>query len=162
MPVWVFSCDLRGFLGWGIRFRTNGIFNHVMMMRRQGKFATQNLTFREVPIDKYNIHSNIMEFWTCINMPDEVKCRIRLEITKQLKESVWKRFYDVLGIFGQAVGLRWIQLPWFNYCTERVGRPTRVILPDLPKRLTPKEMREYFRGHPYQMKCLGQYVPRIP
>ena len=63
MPIFVFSDDLRGFLGWGIKNHTQGNYNHSMIMIEPGYVVTQGLTYKEIPIADYMKPSARLKFW---------------------------------------------------------------------------------------------------
>ena len=139
-PIFVSATDLRGFLGWGIRFRTNGIVSHSMIINRPGFFVTQGVTYKEIPFEKYLRRGVMLRLWKCEDITKEERDEIYYGITFDLHLPWWERMYDAPGIIGQLVGLRWINVPQLNYCSERVAKRVRVIIPDLKKHPTPSEI----------------------
>ena len=156
-PVFVSACDIRGFLGFGIRARTRGDVNHSMIMRRPGYFASQNLLYREVPLKRYVRPGVLLKFWQCVDITEEERLAITTVIWQDLRKPWWKRMYDFPGIVGQAVGLRWINIPWLNYCTEKVASRVRILIPGLRKKPTPEELDRAYELSP-RFRMIGYYV----
>ncbi len=156
-PIFVSATDLRGFLGWGIRLRTHSIVNHSMILYRQGYFVSQSWVYKEIPIERYVKKGIMLKLWQCKDITKSEKRRIFEGIRDDLSLPFWERMYDCLGIVGQLVGLRWLNIPQLNYCSERVAKRVRVLLPNLKKHPTPAELDEAFKKSK-RFKCLGYYI----
>jgi hypothetical protein len=157
-PVFVSVCDIRGIVGFGIRERTGGNLNHSMIMRRAGYFASQNLLYKEIPLDSYVRKGVILKFWRCKDIKPFEKKLILNCVDVDLNASWFKRFYDFPGIIGQATGLRWINNPWRAYCSERTGKYASVIIPDLTgKRPNPVELDEAYQKSE-RMELMGVWA----
>ena len=139
-PLFVQSGDMRGFLGWGIKFRTKSDWSHSMIMRRPGFVCSQGWTYKEIPISKYDKRGVILKFWICKGMTLSEFQNIMIKIEEELRLPFWKRMYDFPGIIGQAIGLRWINVPFLRYCSERVASKLRILIPSLRKKPNPEDI----------------------
>ena len=155
-PIFVESADMRGFFGFGIRLRTKSNFNHSMMMRQPGLICSQNLFYKEVPIEQYMKPGMILKFWVCQDITAVEKRYIQHKIKRDLAKPWYKRFYDFPGVVGQLFGMRWFNISWLNYCSERVARKVRVILPSLRRYPTPEDIEIEFKRS-RRMKILGYW-----
>ena len=158
-PIFVFSDDLRGFIGWAIKSHSKGSYNHCMIMTRPGFVATQGWTYKEVPIETYMKGQHRLKFWYYKDIDNIDIVDISTEVVKDLNQSWWKKSYDWLGIIGQAINIRWLQNPFKNYCSERVAKYARLInkLEDkIPKQPSPAELNQAFINIP-QMKIYGYW-----
>jgi len=156
-PVFIQSSDMRGILGFGIRERTESNWNHSMMMRRPGYLCSQNNLFREIPLKKYMTKSSILKFWVCEDITEDERTQIFNDVNQQLKEPWYKRFYDYLGVFGQLIGVRGINIEALNYCSERVRRLIKYIISNLKLKPTPEDIDTAFKESP-RMKILGYWL----
>jgi len=156
-PVFVQSGDLRGIVGFGIRQRTKSNWNHSSVMRRPGHVCSQNLTYKEKPIAHFMKPGVILKFWTCHDMTAEEREKILLQIDVDLAKPVWGRFYDFPGVVGQFFGIRWFNIPWLNYCSEKVARRIRVIIDAVKKYATPEDNDQTFQDSK-RMKLLGYWL----
>ncbi len=157
LPLFVLSDDLRSFISWGIRAHSKGNYNHIMMMVRPRVFATQSFLYKEVNIKKFMKPSVRMKFWQP-QIDNITKIEITDKVEKALEAPWWKRRYDFLGVAGQFLNIRWIQVPYLNYCSEREAENARLIpfCRDIPKRPTPADMNRYFKTKT-EMKVLGYW-----
>jgi len=64
--------------------------------------------------------------------------------------------YDYPGIVGQLFGLRWFNIPFLNYCSERVSSKLKVLFPDIQKHPTPENIDSLFKNSS-RMMLLGYY-----
>lgn len=144
-PLFVQSGDMRGFMGWGIKIRTGSNWNHSMVMRRPFYVCSQGWTYKEIPVRRYFKKYIILKFWKCKDINVQERYMILRKIEDDLKLPLWKRIYDFPGILGQAVGLRWINMPFLNYCSERVAGRVKILIPDLKKHPSPEDLDTAFK-----------------
>ena len=156
-PVFVQSTDMRSFFGFGIRARTKSNWNHSMIMRIAGKLATQSNIYKEIDIQRYMKPGCMMKFWICKDITPFEKNTIVLRINIELCMPWYKKLYDFPGVVGQLFGLRWFNIPFLNYCSERVSTKLSVIIPDIPKHPTPEDIDTIFKNSP-RMEVLGYYL----
>ena len=156
-PVFVQSTDMRSFLGFGIRARTSSNWNHSMIMRIAGKVATQSNTYKEIDIKRYMKPGVMMKFWICKDITETERNAIMFKVQYDLSKPWYKRLYDYPGIVGQFFGLRWFNVPFLNYCSERVSSKIKVLIPDIPKHPTPEDIDAIFKNSD-RMEVLGYYL----
>lgn len=156
--AFVQSGDMRGLLGWGIRARTKSSWNHSMILHRKGYLVSQGWTYKEIPLSQYLKKGIILKFWTCVDITPEEKNGILHLIKKDLKLPWWRRMYDFPGIIGQAVGIRWINVPWLNYCSEAIKKLAQILLSKkLSKHPNPEDIDMAFKKSP-RMEVLGFWL----
>lgn len=148
-PVVVLSCDMVGFIPWVIRAVTRDNWNHVMESRQYGAFVSQNAVYKEIPFDKYMNKFHKLKIWTIKDMTEVEKLRWNAAINKDLAAPLYRRVYDFLGIAGHLLGVRWLQAPLRNYCSERVRKHlVDVFYFDMQKHPTPADIDNYLEAHP--------------
>jgi len=160
LPMVVFSDDIRGFIPWAIKARTNGSYNHVMWMTDPGYFISQGLTYKEIPMEKYMTKKHRLKFWSLATLGDQNKSNIQRHINDKRDQPWWKNLYDFPGILGQAIGVRWFNLPWKEFCSEDIARGLRVV-PFLRKVIikapSPSWLNKEFKQIP-EIKYFGHYM----
>lgn len=140
LPLIVLADNLRSFIAWGIKKHTKGKYSHIMEMHRVGYFATQGCTYKEVPVRLYMSGKHRLKFWKCKGLTPQAREEWLDMTARELNASWWKRKYDVLGIIGQAIFLRFINNPWTKYCSERVATKIRKFFAILvPKHPSPSD-----------------------
>lgn len=156
-PVFISSVNINNFISFLIRKRTGSI-NHSMIMRRPGYVVSQDSVYHEVPIEKYMKKGNILRFWVCKDITDNERGKIMSGINSDLELPWYKRAYDYPGVLlGQLTGLRFLNVPWLNYCSEKVRKRVKVLIPDIKKHPTPAELDTLYKKNE-RFKFLGQIV----
>lgn len=130
-----------------------------MTLFKKGFFASQGVLYKAIPIERY-LDTQLMEFWHCDDMTAVERLYILEKINKGLKLPWWRRIYDYPGVIGQALGLRNIQIPFLNYCSERGEQIARILIPDVGYRNSPGSLRKKFVESP-RMSILGYYIPSV-
>lgn len=159
LPVIVLVDDARSFIGWGIKHHTNGNYNHAMIMTKLGAVATQNWVYKEMPLQEYLKPQLMLKFWTYTPMSGVSRRGIEEMVIKDLKKPWWGRRYDFLGIVGQFTGIKWIQSPWANFCSEIVAKYLRTVpqlTKTIPKEPSPSGLNDLFNKTP-GFVCLGYW-----
>jgi len=167
MPLIVLSDHSSGFVQWIIKWRTKAHYNHIMSMIWMGEFASQGNLFSSIPISRYMTQHSRLKFWMIKDLTGQEEELIRKRIGDRLDLPKWKRRYNLLGIFGQATGLRWISSPWVPYCSQQVLRDVLegVItlsfihegeIIELSRNPSPKESNDFFKKHP-RMEVYGRW-----
>lgn len=152
--------DLRGGIGWVIKDNTSGNYCHSMNQRKIGWLVSQNLFFHEIPITIYTIPSNMLKFWAINNLTADECALINATIDADLKASPFNRFYNFLGIIGQAIKLPWISMPDQDICSQRVAKYWRLLprLADIiPEHPSPSSLDAIFNANPELFTCIGYY-----
>lgn len=161
LPLIVFTDNIRSFLGWAIRARTKGVYNHVAFMVSPKLFLSQDAIFREVSAEKYLQGSHRLKFVGNRYWSNAVKRRIRAQAVQDVGQPWYKRRYDFLGIFGQLFGVDALNIPWLDYCSERVADYVRMGDPDLtPKHPCPTRLNNYTKDNQARgYYVYGRYIP---
>ena len=146
LPLICLTDDRRGFLSWIIKHRTGRNYAHIMEMARLGYFASQNFGgFKEVPVVNYIKPQIILKFWKP-KLTDEQKALWLSMVYADLKAPWINRKFDWLGVIGQALGIRWLQSPFMQYCSERINARLRFVYKTpFPYQQTPGEQNEMFK-----------------
>ena len=148
-PVVVLSLDYIGIIPLIIRLVTRDNYNHIMESRMCGAFVSQNATYREVPFSKYMNRNHKLKFWAIKDMTDLEKLKWNACINRDLTQNVFFRLYDWLGVLGHLTGIRWLNLPYKSYCSERVAKHLREVFEfDIRKHPTPAEVNDYLKTEP--------------
>ncbi len=93
-------------------------WNHFFLMVTPSFAASQDLIFKERPIERYLRGDHILKFWTCSRWTQESKAEFIRVIKEQLKKPWFLLGYDWLQIIGFALRFKRIQLPWFRICCD--------------------------------------------
>lgn len=157
LPLIVFSDHSYGLIQWAIKVRTQGNYNHVMIMIEPDYFSSQGLRFERVPIEKYLLKNNRLKFWKIKDLTSEERKTIEQRIIRKLRAPWWKVNYDFLGIIGQAVGVTWLNIPWKQYCSESVINDIKDIVHVPDKHLAPEQLNEIFKIHS-RMEVFGRWA----
>lgn len=157
LPIIIVAEDRQGMFGWAIKWHSKDNYNHVEVMVHLGKVATQNPGgFKEVPISKIMTKQAFLKFWQ-FDPVDRTEIGNIIKLVEQ--ELAKPPQYDFLGLIGQLTGLRWIQNPWKEYCSEGVAmffRTIKRLLGIIPPRPNPSELNQIFKTMP-DMKLLGYW-----
>lgn len=120
-PMIVFSDALRSWIGTAIKVHQAWSYNHVMWLVAPGVVASQDATFKTVPLTDYLQGEHRLKFWTNPRWTDEERLRILQAIEADLELPWYRRLYDPVAIVGQALHLDWIQLPFVSICSDRAS-----------------------------------------
>lgn len=118
-PMFVLSDNMRSLMSWGIKVHERGSYNHIMLLMPGGRVATQDLTFREVPVTEYLKGRHRLKFWHCPLWTVDQRHTILANVYRDLDRPWYKRIYDPLAIVGQLVRLDWIQTPGLDICSDK-------------------------------------------
>lgn len=123
LPVIAFCDNLRAFLNYGIRARNDGDYSHGMLIiNANGEGASQDFVgFRIIDFPKRYMQPGFrLKFFAIADItPEEAQALID-SCYEDAKKPWWKRNYDVLGFFGQLIGVPAINNPWRKFCIEDV------------------------------------------
>lgn len=148
LPLIVLSGHSWNIISFLIRLRTKATYNHIMMMRYPREFVSQDYVYRQVPMDKYLKRGNRLKFWKIKDLTFEEKAILHKKVNDDLAAHWWYRKYDVIGVvFGQLLGIKKINNPLTNYCSERVADTLRTIIPEIPHHPSPTELNNFFKKH---------------
>ena len=148
MPQVVCADNQQSVIGWGIKAHSKlklvrhriphkkDCYSHIMVMHRPGFFASQGWMYKEVPIEAYLKGNYRLKFWKCKDLTNEEREAWLALTQKELDAPWWERKYDIFGIAGQFLFLRFLNNPWTRYCSERVAPKIR------------KFFKAYLKKHP--------------
>lgn len=156
-PMPVLSDNLRSLISWGIKVHEQGGYNHFMWLMPGGKFATQDLTFKEVPVSDY-FKKHRLKLWHCPLWTVEQRRAIIKAIRRDLRKPWYKRIYDPLAIVGQALYLDWIQTPGIDICSDK-GAYLKLADPTYPLAHPDPENINRWLENNRRYQVYGRYVP---
>ena len=156
-PVFIQAGDMRSLFGWAIRKRTKSNWNHSMIMRKPGFVCTQSLIYKEIDIGVYMKPGQILKFWICKDITVGERNAIMFKIAFDLLKKWWKKMYDFPGVVGQFFGIRWFNIPFLNYCSERTRSKIAVLFPKIKDHPTPEDNDSLFKSSP-RMEVIGYWV----
>lgn len=161
LPLIVFSDNVRSFLGWAIRARTKGVYNHCMVMVSPGAFLSQDILFRQVPVERYLQGCHRLKLVGNRLWSNHTKRQLRAHAIESAQLPWWKRRYDLLGVAGQLFGLDSLNIPWLDYCSEKVTNIIRQADPMLVmKHPSPTDLNWYTKeGQKRGYYVYGRYAP---
>lgn len=170
LPLLVFSDNTSGLIEFFIKFRTKGDYNHVMWANRSGYFASQGNTYSEAPVDRYIKPGNRLKYVEIVGLTPTQKQLIKASINKKLAQPWYKKRYDWLGILGQAIGVKWLNTPWLEYCSEDAPQhlkfvaqylqnedPKKDIILGIPKHTSPQDLNTYIKKYPEVFRTYGKW-----
>ena len=126
LPMLCFVDGLYSFYGLLIRRHQEGAYGHVMMMHKPGIMASQELFFREVPVEKWMGKARLKLVYNR-KWGEEERQILRRAIEERLGAPWWRRIYDVPGIIGHWVKRPGINNPFSEYCSEGVGEMIALV-----------------------------------
>ena len=147
MQMLVFSTDFIGLFAYLIRVHTHSIYSHFMWYHEPGNFASQQFTFSSVPVEKFakcKLKLVYNPTWNSM-----LRALLLERIYIELEKPKWQTRYDWVNIIGQFVGLKTLQNPWTNICSETAGF---LKLIDEQYRLcnpTPDDVNRWVKQHPH-------------
>jgi len=144
-------------ISWLIRVFSKGSYNHVCWLYKPRIVASQDASYKIRPLFDYMRVGYKLKFYKLINITCVQRILLLAMIQEKLKKGVVKSRYDFLGIIGQATGLRFINNPWTNYCSESVGDDIRKIFGDIRRYPTPEDIDNYCGDHP-NFEYLGHWI----
>jgi len=157
LPLIVFSDHTSGIIQFLIKWKTKSAWNHVMVMHRPGFFASQGNMFSEVPLSRYMKRQNRLKFLEIKNLTIVNRLLLLKRIERDLKAPWYKRFYDYLGIVGQAIGVKKVNSPGNMYCSERVANWLKALFTYIPKHPSPQNLNNVFSDHEQDFRVYGKW-----
>lgn len=166
--IW-FSDKTSGLMEFLIKFRTKGKYNHVMWGFRKGTFVSQGNTYSEVNMDRYMKKNFRLKGFELQTFDYADKIQLSNCITSKLRFPWWKKAYDWVGIFGQIIGIKSVNIDGLNYCSEDIVMRLNEIKENLsnadlceviekmPIHANPDELNEFLKKHPTHFKLLGYW-----
>ena len=157
-PIFTLSDNIRSLFSFLIKKREKGNYNHFMVAHRKGFFASQDMTFREVPMENYLEGNHRLKFYTNPKWDQQAKYTIISAIKRDLQLPWYTRIYDPLAIVGQLFGINWLQIPGIDICSD-YGKYFKLVDNKFDlKYPSPPDINKYLEKRK-AYKCLGRYVP---
>jgi len=156
LPILVFSDDMRGLFSLGIKVHSKGIYNHTMWLIEPKVLASQGGLYKRVPLVKYMTGRHRLKF-VQPDLTGVEKLELIETINKALNQPWWLRTYDYVGVLGQLVRLRSIQIPFQNYCSERDANYIRKYIKEIPLRPSPSRLNRACKNIE-RMKYYGHWA----
>jgi len=146
-PQMMLTRNTRSFIGSKISDTTKGFYNHFCWLTSPNKVASQDWIFKEVPLDDYLNEKYVVKFVTDTRWSISTKVRLLLKIREDLNKPWYKKLYDPLAIFGQWSGLKWIQNPMNDICSDKI-KILKDVDPDYNLKFpSPTDINAYQKAH---------------
>jgi hypothetical protein len=156
-PMIALSDNIRSLFSWGIKVHSRGSYNHAMWLIRGGKFATQDVTFRTVPVTDY-LKRHRIKLWMNESWTPEQRLALLVSIHEDLARPWYKRLYDPLAILGQAIYCDWIQTPGLDICSDK-GKYLKTVDPSYNLNHPDPEDINRWLEESGRYRVYGRYVP---
>ena len=158
-PLIVFADHTYGWVEAFIKMRTRGQYNHVMLAIAPDTFASQGGRYTKQPFSSYMKAGNRLKFVRIIGLSKVGAAKILSSVENKLKMPWYRKRYDWLGIFGQAIGIKKVNNPWLEYCSEDVAvhikecakyfsDKHKTVLELIPAHGSPQDLNEYVKKYP--------------
>lgn len=178
-PFIVLANQQGDFVSDAIDFRTDldgyHPVDHAMACIHPGKFCSQGLFYAEVPMENYMIKGSWLAFVQLVNNNQNFNIAFHHAVEAHLALPPWRRFYNFVEIFGQAVGNPAISFPGLFDCSMidvSVLQQAADYLPSLDykmisamsKFLNPEQLWKIICDNPDIFNIYGiyQYMPIAP
>jgi len=117
LPLLVLANTTSDFIADAIDIRTGGSWDHAMVCINAGKFCSQGMTYSEVSMENYMKKGSQLKFIKIVDGGPAFNIAFRNAVQDRLKLPWYRKMYDFIGIFGQAIGCPWIHTPGLDYCS---------------------------------------------
>lgn len=154
MPMPVLSDNIRSWISGAIKGHTKGFYGHFMWLIDYDTLASQGPTgFKRYSIGDYAKCNRLKIFY---NVSWDVKTRdnVRRAIESDLRKPWYRQRYDFMAYIGQLTGIRAIQSPWADICSEKA----RYIPGFSLKNPSTTEVNEWLERSP-DFRVYGRYTP---
>ena len=124
-PMMVFSFGIGSPIATAIAMKEHGLYNHFMWLLSPGMLATQDVTFRMMPVENY-MEKHALKFVYNKMWQTEDRAKLRKALDAGLAKPWYRRLYDPLAIVGQALNLEWLQVPGLDICSDK-AKPLKLV-----------------------------------
>lgn len=162
LPMMCLCNGFKSVFGLLISLRTKSFWNHFQWLVSPQEFASQWFWFRTFPVSHYRNYS--LKLWYNPNWTYLDRLMIQTAIARELKRPAWETRYDVLGVIGQALGIRWFQRRNLDYCSEKIDI-LALRDPECGSWLkehgspTPEDVNTWLKDHSEKYKVYGRIMP---
>jgi len=159
MPMPVLSDNLQSPVSAGIKAHTHGCYGHFMWLIAPGAFASmQTNGYKMVKVEDF-IGSDRLKLWYFPGWTEADRAKVRKAIDKELNRPWWKNRYDFFSYLGHLTGLRWIQSPWSDVCSDK-GKFIGLVEKDFNLRApNPEEVNHWLESIKPRAQIYGRYTP---
>lgn len=142
------------FVSYLIKLRTQAEWNHSMLMRKPGMVVSQGWQLAETPINAYMKNGTRLDFFTLVDPNPQVINLMNAYIDKRLSGNWVSKSYDILGIFGQILGVPAIHTPGLDYCSVFTLATLRAGAPGMTKENADVIFRQSIESQPQQLEYM--------
>jgi len=155
-PMMVLSYGIGSPIATAIAMKEHGSYNHFMWLKEPGILATQATTFHEVHVEDY-MKRHALKFVYGKSWGKKERRNILKLIDADLVKPWYRRLYDPVAIFGQLFNAEWIQLPYFDICSDK-GRYLKAIDPEYNLyRPSPTDINSWTKDRPEKYIVHGRF-----
>ena len=128
-----------------------------MWLVGKDQLASQSWYFKRYSLADYS--GNYLKFVHNPAWTDIQRLTLLVAINKDLDLSPWQTRYDILGVIGELLGIKWMNRKKLCFCSERgaylklVDPMYALVHPD------PSELNFFTKSHPLSYKVSGRYSP---
>ena len=161
LPLLVLSDVQRSWLAAAIKDHQQGGYNHLMWMHRRGYVASQDLWFKERPVQDY-LQAHRLKFWWNPHWSKEQRNTILEAINRDLGRPWYQRSYDVAQILGIVVGMRgFVQIPGLRICSDYADY-VGLVDPEFKKgkHLSPPDANRWLKKN-REYQVYGRFDPDV-
>lgn len=155
LPCVVFVDNMQGFISWRIKAHSKGNYSHVMWMVEPGVLLSHDMGhgFRKVDLFTYMKPYIRMKFVQPLLTQAEINALHAHHAAKLARGEG----YDLLGIVGQRLGLKWLQNKRKSFCSEGVSADFRAMGHPIKfgAAPTPSEINNIMKLNPGYFKVIG-------
>lgn len=155
-PFLVFADRLRGFFSWGVKVRTKSFYGHFMWLTGPDEMVSQSWGYKAHPVQDFQDYALKLvnnPAWTAYE-----RQRLIDAIRKDLALPWYQNTYDWVGIIGEALGFKLINLPNRYYCSERSYYLSLVDPEYCLRHPNPSQVNNWTKQRD-RYKVFGRYSP---
>lgn len=157
-PMAVLSDNLGSPIAGAIKGHTVGSYNHFMWLESPGYFASQDLTFKRIPVDDYLKGRHRLKFWWNPSWTQAQREAITAGLRKDLSKPWYRKVYDWPAIIGQALGIKWLQTPGIDICSDKARLLALVDFRYDLKNPDPQDVNAWLQNT-YGYEVYGRFIP---
>ena len=156
LPLLVLSTSFTGIFSYFIRLRTHAIYSHFMWLHAPGKFASQQAVFKELSLQHF-VNAKL-KFIRNPHWNNVQRAMLTERIYAELERPKWRTRYDWINIIGQLFGIKSLQNPSTNICSETAGFLKLVDQDYDLDNPTPDELNKWLNQNP-NYELYARYSP---
>lgn len=155
-PQMMFCDNARGLFSFGVKLRSRGFYGHFCWLVGKDLLASQGWWFQRQTLDHYE--GAYLKFVHNPNWTDLDRIKLLAAIKTDLDLPAWKTRYDVLGVIGELLGIKWMNRKGLYFCSER-GKYLALVDPLYNlKHPTPSELNLWSKNSG-RFEVIGRHSP---